>query len=80
MLCTRMTTLTFILSSYFPLMVSAAISCLLLNLKTIWNILMILYSYVEKSRPCVAYKNGNSVILPELFPLDHFRSNLVSAL
>ena len=33
--------------SYFPLMVSDAISCLLHNLKTVWNILMILHSYVE---------------------------------
>ena len=29
-------------------MVSDTISCLLHNLKTIWNILMILYSYVEQ--------------------------------
>ena len=35
------------LLSYFPLMVSDAISCPLHNLKTVWNILMILYSYVE---------------------------------
>ena len=34
--------------SYFPLMVSGAISCLLHNLKTVWNILMKLYSYIEK--------------------------------
>ena len=34
--------------SYFPLMVSDAISCPLRNLKTVWNILMILYSYVEE--------------------------------
>ena len=33
--------------SYFPLMISDAILCLLHNLKTVWNILMILYSYVE---------------------------------
>ena len=46
---TRMTTLAFILSELFPLMVSDAISCPLHNLKTIWNILMILYSYVEQA-------------------------------
>ena len=34
--------------SYFPLMVSDAVSCPLHNLKTIWNTLMILYSYVEQ--------------------------------
>ena len=34
--------------SYFPLMVSDAISCLLHNLKTIWNIIMIFHSYVEQ--------------------------------
>ena len=32
-------------------MVSDAISCPLHNLKTIWNILMILYSYVEQVMP-----------------------------
>ena len=34
--------------SYFPLMVSDAILSPLDNLKTVWNILMILYSYVEQ--------------------------------
>ena len=34
--------------SYFPLMVSDAILCPLHNLKTVWNIIMILYSYVEQ--------------------------------
>ena len=34
--------------SYFPLMVSDAISCPLHNLKTVWNIIMILHSYVEQ--------------------------------
>ena len=34
--------------SYFPLMVSDAILCLLHNLKTVWNIFMILHSYVEQ--------------------------------
>ena len=34
--------------SYFPLMVSDAISCPLHNLKIVWHILMILYSYVEQ--------------------------------
>ena len=34
--------------SYFPLMVSDAISCPLHNLKTVWNIMMILHSYVEQ--------------------------------
>ena len=34
--------------SYFPLMVSDAISCPLYYLKTIWNIMMILYCYVEQ--------------------------------
>ena len=46
--CTRMTTLAFILPELFPLMVSDAISCLLHNLKTVWNIIMILHSYVEQ--------------------------------
>ena len=34
--------------SYFPLIVSDSISCQLHNLKTVWNILMILNSYVEQ--------------------------------
>ena len=33
--------------SYFPLIVSDAILCPLNNLKTLWYIIMILYSYVE---------------------------------
>ena len=34
--------------SYFPLIISYAISCLLYNLNTLWNIIMILHSYVEQ--------------------------------
>ena len=34
--------------SYFPLMVSDAISCLLCNLNTLWYIIMILHCYVEQ--------------------------------
>ena len=38
---------------YFPLMVSHAILCPLHNLKTVWNIIMILHSYVEQvTRMC----------------------------
>ena len=33
--------------SYFPLIVSAAVSCPLHNLKTLWYFIMILHSYVE---------------------------------
>ena len=43
----RMATLSFILSDLFPLVVSDAISCLLQNLKILWYIIMIPYSYVE---------------------------------
>ena len=45
---TRTTTLILYFLSYFPLMVSDAISCLLHNLKTVWNIIMLLHSYVEQ--------------------------------
>ena len=46
---TRMTTLSLsYFLSYFPLMVSDLISCSLHHLKTIWNIIMILHSYVEQ--------------------------------
>ena len=48
MSCTRMTSLAFILMSYFPLIVSDAISCPLHNLKTVRNNLMILNSYLEQ--------------------------------
>ena len=34
--------------SYFPLIVSDAISCLLHNLNTLWYIIMTFYSYVEE--------------------------------
>ena len=34
--------------SYFPLIVSDAISCPLYNLNTLWNIIMILDMYVEE--------------------------------
>ena len=34
--------------SIYPLMISDAISFLLHNLKTVWNMVMILYSYVEQ--------------------------------
>ena len=36
------------LLSYFPLTISDAVSCPLHNLKTVWNIIMILHSYVEQ--------------------------------
>ena len=45
---TRPTTLAFILSELFPLMVSDAISCQLHNSNSVWYIIMILYSYVEQ--------------------------------
>ena len=43
-----MRALALILFSYFPLMVSDAISCPLHNLKTVWDIIMILHSYIEQ--------------------------------
>ena len=63
--------------SYFHLMISGAISCPLHDLKTVWNILMILYSHDDVSHTWVATL---TVILSALFPLDHFRCNFVSAL
>ena len=49
--------------SYFPLIVSDAISCPLHNLKTLWYIIIILYSDVKqvlKMCHVVTYKNSNS--------------------
>ena len=34
--------------SYFPLIISDAISCPLFNLNGLWNLIMILHSYVEQ--------------------------------
>ena len=65
--------------SYFPLMFSDAISCLLHSLKTVWNILMILYSYVEQVMTMTRMA-AFAVILSELLLLNHFRCNFVSAL
>ena len=62
--------------SYFPLMVSDAVSCPLHNLKTVWNILMVL-GHVDVSHTRMATL---AVILSELFPLDHFSCSFVSAL
>ena len=45
---TRMATLAVIVSEFFPLMVSDAVSCPLHNLKTVLNILVILHCYVEQ--------------------------------
>ena len=45
---TRMKTLASYFLSYLPIMVSDAISCPLHNLKTDWNIIMVLHSYVEQ--------------------------------
>ena len=53
---TRMSTLTSIFSELFPLDVSDAISCPLHNLKTVWNIIMMLHSYVEQVMTMCRYK------------------------
>ena len=45
---TRMKTLASYFLSCLPIMVSDAISCPLHNLKTDWNIIMVLHSYVEQ--------------------------------
>ena len=34
--------------SYLPLIISYAILCMLYNLNTLWNIIMILHSYIEQ--------------------------------
>ena len=45
---TRMTTVGFMLSDLFPLVVSDAVSCRHHNLNTLWYIITILYSYDQK--------------------------------
>ena len=79
---TRMTTLIFILLSYFPLMISDAILCPLHNLKTVWNIVMILYGCVEQvmTMCCIQEWQLSLSYFLSYFPLDHFRCNLVFAL
>ena len=59
-------------------MVSDAISCPLHNLKTVWNILMMLYSYVEQVDVSRTRMATLAVIVSEVFPLNHFRRNFVS--
>ena len=54
---TRTTTLAFILSEIYPLMVSDAILCPLRYLNTDWYIIMILQSYEEQ---VMTIKNDNS--------------------
>ena len=58
------------------------VSCPLYNLKTIWNILMILHSYVEQVVTIVAYKNESLLfnISCIIFPFDAFLCIFVSAL
>ena len=79
-------------------MVSDAISCLLHNLITVWDIIMILHSHVEQVMKIVwniimilqLCRTGHydvsrkrmktlTFILSELFPLDGFRCNFMSA-
>ena len=56
-------------------MVSDAVSYPPHNLETVWNIIMILHSYVEQ----VMTVTTLAFILSELSPLDGFRCNFVSA-
>ena len=62
-------------------MVSDVVSCPLPNLKTVWNILMILYSYVEQIMTmCRIQKMATLAVIFLVISLDHFRWNFVSAL
>ena len=67
MLHIRMTTLTFLLLTLSPFVMSDTdyplILCLLWKSKTLWNIFMILGGNVEQTRWHVAYKNDNSAFL-----------------
>ena len=68
--------------SYFPLIVSDAILCPLHNLKTVWNVLMILYSYVEQVMKLCHIQEWQLSLSYFLsyFPLIIFRCNFVSTL
>ena len=57
--------------SYFPLIVSDAISCQLHNLNTLWYIIMILHSYVEQVLTMCRVQEGQLSLLYFLsyFPL-----------
>ena len=78
---TRMATLAFIFSELFPLIVSDAISCPLHNLKTVWYYIMILKELCRTDLDTVSRTRVATLafILSELFPLDCFRCNFVSA-
>ena len=49
--------------SYFPLIVSDAIFCLLHNLNTLWYIIMALYSYVEQVLTMCRVQEGQLLLL-----------------
>ena len=61
--------------------VSDAISCPLHNLKTLWYIIMIPYSYTEQVlMMCRGTQKATlALIFSKLFPLDCFKCNFVSA-
>ena len=73
------TTLAFILFELFPLVVSDAILCPLHCLKTLLDIIMILHSYVELVLKMFTKMTTLTSIISELFPLDGFRCNFMSA-
>ena len=76
---TRMTNLTVILSELFPL--DHAILCPLYNLNALWNLIMILHSYVEQVM-MVCHVQEIQLSLSyflKFFPLDGFRCNFVYA-
>ena len=63
-------------------MVSDAISCPLhIMLKIVWNVIMILHSYVEQIMTMCRIQEWQLSLsyFLELFPLDDFRCNFVSA-
>ena len=66
--------------SYFPLIISVASLCPLYNLNTLWNVIVILHSYVEQvMMMCHVQEWQLSLSYSGLFPLDGFRCNFVSA-
>ena len=63
---------------YFPMIISDAISCPLCNLNTLWNIIMI-HQLCRTDHDDLLRTRITTLIFSELFPLDGFRCNFVSA-
>ena len=73
---TKMTTLAINFLSYFPMIVSDAISCPLRNLNTLWYIILIFYSYVEHVIPICRVQERHLSFAQSLIIMHHGNVNI----